>query len=381
MKKQSVRKRIFWSNAIMVLVTLLIFLIINICVIEIYADSIEADLMMSVQNVQDKNSLENFVEDWTIHRNEFILYFLIDGLLCIGVLIMISLRFTRNLTNHIMEPLLALAEGAKRVRSNDLSQNVEYQGEYEFENVCDAFNDMQKHILEEQEKNRKYEKARTDMIAGISHDLRTPLTAIKGTVKALLDGIVDTPEKQKKFLHTAYKRTGDMDVLLNQLLYLSKIETGNVPFVLHKIEISQFIRNYVTGKQEFLDSSKEELLFLNNDICMDVVIDAEQMQRIFDNLLENCRKYCEKDFITMKIELARTQDGVQICFRDNGIGVPEDKLPFLFDEFYRADESRNKKEGNGLGLYIVKYLVEQMAGIVYAKSEDGFAVYMELKKA
>ena len=95
-------------------------------------------------------------------------------------------------------------------------------GDAEFEDVCITFNHMQEHILREQEKNRKYEKARTDMIAGISHDLRTPLTAIRGTIKGLMDGIAATPEMQEKFLQAAYRRTGDMDGLLNQLFYVSK---------------------------------------------------------------------------------------------------------------------------------------------------------------
>ena len=114
-----------------------------------------------------------------------------------------------------MEPLDALSAGAKRIKNNDLGQNIIYVGEQEFEEVCETFNEMQQHILQEQEKNRKYEKARTDMIAGISHDLRTPLTAIRGTIKGLMDGVAATPELQNKFLQATYRRSGDMDVPMN----------------------------------------------------------------------------------------------------------------------------------------------------------------------
>lgn len=155
-----------------------------------------------------------------------------------------------------MEPLDLLAQGADRIRHNDLTTEIRYVGDAEFEDVCITFNHMQEHILREQEKNRKYEKARTDMIAGISHDLRTPLTAIRGTIKGLMDGIAATPEMQEKFLQAAYRRTGDMDGLLNQLFYVSKIETGNMPLSVQKIEIADFIRNYVNGKQELLDKEK-----------------------------------------------------------------------------------------------------------------------------
>lgn len=378
MGKRTVRRRIFLSNALMVLVTLAIFLVINVGVIKIYAEYVEEELRTSAEKIVNEDELHDLVEDFTIHKNEFILLFLADGVLCIAVLVIMSQIFTGNLVKHIMEPLDELAAGAKRIRENDLTEDINYSGDIEFENVCDTFNKMQKHILREQEKNRKYEKARTDMIAGISHDLRTPLTAIRGTIKGLMDGIASTPEKQDRFLETAYRRTGEMDLLLNQLFYLSKIETGNMPITLRKIEISSFIKNYVQAKQGLMETGKEELVEGTKEITAEVAVDPEQLQRIFDNLLENSRKYGEKVPLKMKIGLRKTPGGILIRFSDNGVGVPENKLPYVFDEFYRVDESRNKKEGNGLGLYIVKYLIEAMGGTVWAENEDGFVVSMEL---
>ena len=378
MGKRTVRRRIFLSNALMVLVTLAIFLVINVGVIKIYAEYVEEELRTSAEKIVNEDELHDLVEDFTIHKNEFILLFLADGVLCIAVLVIMSQIFTGNLVKHIMEPLDELAAGAKRIKENDLTEDINYSGDIEFENVCDTFNKMQKHILREQEKNRKYEKARTDMIAGISHDLRTPLTAIRGTIKGLMDGIASTPEKQDRFLETAYRRTGEMDLLLNQLFYLSKIETGNMPITLRKIEISSFIKNYVQAKQGLMETGKEELVEETKEITAEVAVDPEQLQRIFDNLLENSRKYGEKVPLKMKIGLRKTPGGILIRFSDNGVGVPENKLPYVFDEFYRVDESRNKKEGNGLGLYIVKYLIEAMGGTVWAENEDGFVVSMEL---
>ena len=378
MGKRTVRRRIFLSNALMVLVTLAIFLVINVGVIKIYAEYVEEELRTSAEKIVSEDELHDLVEDFTIHKNEFILLFLADGVLCIAVLVIMSQIFTGNLVKHIMEPLDELAAGAKRIRENDLTEDINYSGDIEFENVCDTFNKMQKHILREQEKNRRYEKARTDMIAGISHDLRTPLTAIRGTIKGLMDGIASTPEKQDRFLETAYRRTGEMDLLLNQLFYLSKIETGNMPITLRKIEISSFIKNYVQAKQGLMEAEKEELVEETKEITAEVAVDPEQLQRIFDNLLENSRKYGEKVPLKMKIGLRKTPGGILIRFSDNGVGVPENKLPYVFDEFYRVDESRNKKEGNGLGLYIVKYLIEAMGGTVRAETEDGFVVSMEL---
>ena len=378
MGKRTVKRRIFLSNALMVLITLAVFLVINVGVIKVYSEYVEEEVRASAEKIVSEDGLEDLVEDFTIHRNEFILLFLADGVLCIAVLVIMSQIFTGNLVKHIMEPLDELAAGAKRIRENDLTEDINYSGDIEFENVCDTFNKMQKHILREQEKNRKYEKARTDMIAGISHDLRTPLTAIRGTIKGLMDGIASTPEKQDRFLEIAYRRTGEMDLLLNQLFYLSKIETGNMPITLRKIEISSFIKNYVQAKQGLMEAEKEELVEETKEITAEVAVDPEQLQRIFDNLLENSRKYGEKVPLKMKIDLRKMPGGILIRFSDNGVGVPENKLPYVFDEFYRVDESRNKKEGNGLGLYIVKYLIEVMGGTVRAENEDGFVVSMEL---
>lgn len=378
MEKRTVKKRIFLSNALMVIVTLVIFLIINLFVVKFYAESIEEEFRTSVEGVTDGDGLDDLLEDWTVHRNEFILFFGADGILCIIVLVLISQLFTKNLTDHIMEPLDALAEGAKRIKENDLTQDIAYTGELEFENICAVFNDMQESILAEQEKNRKYEKARTDIIAGISHDLRTPLTAMRGTVKGLMDGVASTPEQQKKFLQAAYRRTGDMDMLLNQLLYLSRMETGNMPISMQTIEIGAFLKSYVRGKQEVIETGKEEITADTKEITAGVLIDPEQFQRVLDNLVENSRKYSETIPLRMKIKLEKTPKGVSICFQDNGVGVPEEKLPYIFEEFYRGDESRNKKEGNGLGLYIVKYLMEAMGGSVRAENADGLAVYLEL---
>lgn len=378
--KKTVKKRIFISNTWMVFTTLVILLIINMVILKGYSEFIEHELETSMENVTDEESLEEMIEDFTFHRDEFILLFFADGILCIAVLVMISQFFTKKLVSHIMEPLDALSDGAERIRNNDLMQEVEYSGDIEFENVCHTFNDIRRAILAGQEKSRKYEKARTDMIAGISHDLRTPLTAIKGTIKGLLDGVADAPERQKKFLETAYRRAGDMDVLLNQLFYLSKLETGNMPIDFKAIEIFDFIRNYVKAKQELLENEGTTITVDTNGNTGYVSVDPEQLQRIFDNLLENSRKYGGMTPLKIKISLERKKERFCICFSDNGVGVPEEKLPFIFEEFYRGNESRNKKEGNGLGLYIVRYLAEAMGGSVHAENTGGLAVYIELKE-
>lgn len=380
MKRQTVKKRIFISNALMILVTLVFVFIINIVVVKLYWASIEQNWQTSMETMANTASMEDILEDWTLHQKSFYVLFFADMLVCVAVWILVNLLFTRELVRQIMKPLDALGQGAKRIRQNVLTEEIHYQGYKEFEEICDAFNDMQAHILSEQEKNLKYEKARTKMIAGISHDIRTPLTAIRGAIKGILDGVVKEQKQQEKFLNTAYRRTGDMDVLLNHLFYVSKLETGNMPMYLQPTNLFLWISKYLEGKREMLAEEQVEFTEDLENVSQTALVDKEQLQRIFDNLLENSKKYGDIKPIKINITLKQVENGFLICFSDNGQGVPEEKLEFIFDEFYRADESRNKKEGNGLGLYIVKNLIESMNGQVWAENKQGLSIYIELPK-
>ena len=378
MEKNTVKRRIFISNTLMILVTLILFLLINMAIIKVYAESVEKEFKVSADEILDDDGLEDMVKEWTIKKDRFILLFLVDGVFCIIALVAVSQIFTRNLTKHIMEPLDALDEGARRVQENNLTQDILYVGDAEFEKVCTTFNNMQDHILDEQEKNRRYEQARTDMIAGISHDLRTPLTAIKGSIKAMMDGVAATPEMRERFLNAAYRRTGEMDVLLNQLFYLSKLETGNMPLDIREINLTDFLAKYVCGKQEVLHQEEIELRAVLQERNYFTKVDPEQMQRILDNLVENSVKYSEKSPVYVEIFLKSEGERLRLKVSDDGTGVEESKLPHIFEEFYRGDESRNKKEGNGIGLYIVKYLIEAMGGSVRAYNNNGLVIEIEL---
>lgn len=380
MKQKTVRKRIFISNALMILVTIGVVFVINVGIIKLYWESIEDKWQESMRLLANTDHIGDLLGKWTLHQQSFYVLLLIDILICVAVWIVVSMLFTGNLVKQIMKPLDLLGEGAKRIRKNELNEAIDYEGDKEFEEICDTFNDMQTHILMEQEKNQKYEKAKTEMIAGISHDLRTPLTAVRGSIKAILDGVLKEEKQKEKFLQTAYRRCGDMDVLLNQLFYVAKLETGNMPLHLQETNLSSWLSQYIQGKREIFTGKEVELNEELEDVKSMAMVDQEQFQRIFDNLIENSRKYGNKEPIKIHIILKEEENSFLICFADNGDGVSEEKLSFIFDEFYRVDESRNQKEGNGLGLYIVKNLIESMKGSVWAKNQNGLAIYIKLPK-
>ena len=381
MEKQTVKKRIFISNMLTVAVTLMILLLVNFIAIKVYWEDIETQWENSVVQMAENTSITTLIEDWTIHRNGFYVLLMWDAVFCIAVLIGVNIIFTRQLIRYLTIPLESLEQGARRIQSGDLTTAVSYSGDREFEIVCEAFNQMQTHILQEQEKNAKYEKARTDMIAGISHDLRTPLTAVKGALKGVMDGIVSTPEQQRRFLNVAYSRTEDMERLLGQLFELSRLETGNIPLTMQRINLTAAVEKYKLEKQQGLQEKEETFVVNIPEQAVFADLDLEQLYRIFDNLFDNSRKYAASERLQMELSLKCRNGEAEFIFSDNGPGVPEEKMPYIFEEFYRADEARSKKSGNGRGLYIVKYLTETMGGTVWAESKDGLAIHIRFQES
>ena len=161
----------------------------------------------------------------------FLCVLVLAGIAAIAVILLLASFFTRKMNRLVMEPVELLVAGAERIRDGNLNEEIRYEGEAEFEHVCRTFNAMQHTILEDQRQREKNEKARTDMVTGISHDLRTPLTSIRGYIKGVLDGVADTDEKKALYLQTAYESTEDMNALLQKLFDFSRMESGQMPFI------------------------------------------------------------------------------------------------------------------------------------------------------
>ncbi|QOX64905.1 HAMP domain-containing histidine kinase [Anoxybacterium hadale] len=314
-----------------------------------------------------------------IHRNiELILKsFVIIGIAAIAIILLISQVFTNWLIKRVMRPVNALAAGANRIVQGNLSEPVIYKGKDELAAVIATFNQMQAYLLEERRRNASFEKARTDMIAGISHDLRTPLTSVKGYIKGLRDGVASTPEKQEQYLSIAYNKASEMDALLQKLFYFSKLETGNLPLTLIQEDLGQFVRKYVTQNQAELSQRNTAINVNGVELGHFVSMDAEQMNRVLTNLIDNSIKYARAEMLDLNLSVWREKDNVHLSVSDNGQGVPEEQLANLFVQFWRGDESRGNRDGgggSGLGLNIVKHIVEAHGGTVSARNENGLVV-------
>ncbi len=301
---------------------------------------------------------------------------LLAGTAAIIVILVLAAFFTKKMNRLVMEPVEKLVAGAERIRNGDLSQEIQYEGEEEFEHVCRTFNAMQHTILEDKIQREKYEKARTDMVTGISHDLRTPLTSIRGYIKGVLDGVADTDEKRKLYLETACESAEDMNVLLQKLFDFSRMESGQMPFHMVKVDLAEFTSVWAAQKEAALDHSQVRLTVeAEREIMPEVSIDIDQVPRIFENLLENSMKYAGTCPVEITVRIRESGSQVVLEWKDNGHGVPEKKLPKIFERFYRCDEARNEK-GSGVGLYVVKYIMERHHGSIYAENDNGLKIQL-----
>lgn len=300
---------------------------------------------------------------------------LLSGGTAIVVILLLNTLFTRYQLKKLLQPMDALAQAAGRVEAGDYTQAIEYRGRDEFVPVCAAFNRMQEHLLEEQEKSAAYERSRTDLVAGISHDLRTPLTSVKGYIKGLRDGVAQTPERQRQYLDVAYRRACDMEVLLQRLFYFSRLETGNLPLFREEADLGSFVGQFAGEVGPELEQAGGKIELTVSPGPHPVSIDPEQLYRVLNNLKDNALRYAGAEALAISLAVETQGEWERIRFADNGQGVSEEDLPRLFEQFWRADQARSTRngEGTGLGLYIVKYIVEAHGGTIQAENSGGLA--------
>jgi signal transduction histidine kinase len=285
----------------------------------------------------------------------------------------------------IIKPLNILRIATNQIRDGDLGYSVYSENEDEIGELCADFEEMRIRLKELIENRLRYEEDIKELISNISHDLKTPLTAIKGYAEGLMDGVADTPEKQDKYLKTIYTKANDMSVLVDELAFYTKIDSNTVPYCFKEINIHEYFDDCIEDLSLDLEVKNIQIEYdngINNKV--EVVADAEQLKRVINNIIGNSVKYLDKKDGRIRIRIHDTGEFVQIEIEDNGGGIPSEDIPYIFDRFYRADASRNsKKGGSGLGLAISKKIIEDHGGRIWAESEVGLGttIIFTLKKS
>ena len=294
------------------------------------------------------------------------------------ILISVALVVGLWVYRSIAVPLVKLKKATQNIKEGNLDFVLDVEGKDEFSELCQDFEEMRRRLKESTEEKSLIEKENRELISNISHDLKTPITAVKGYVEGIMDGVADTPEKMDRYVRTIYNKTNEMDHLINELTFYSKIDTNRIPYTFNKLNVEDYFEDCSEEVGLELETRVIELVYANyveKDVM--VIADGEQIRRVIHNIISNAIKYMDKPKGIIQIRIKDVGDFIQIEIEDNGKGIGPKDLPYIFDRFYRTDVSRNSsKGGSGIGLSIVKKILEDHGGKVWATSRLGIGTIM-----
>ena len=282
------------------------------------------------------------------------------------ILVFTALSVGLWIYRSIAVPLVKLKKATKNIKEGNLDFVLEVEGNDEFSQLCQDFEEMRKRLKESTEEKILMDKENKELISNISHDLKTPITAVKGYVEGIMDGVADTPEKMDRYVRTIYNKTNEMDHLINELTFYSKIDTNRIPYTFSKLNVEDYFSDCAEELGLEMETRGIELVYANYvEKGVQVIADGEQIRRVIHNIVSNAIKYMEKPRGIIQLRVKDVGDFIQVEIEDNGKGIAAKDLPYIFDRFYRTDVSRNSsKGGSGIGLSIVKKIMEDHGGTI-----------------
>ena len=294
------------------------------------------------------------------------------------ILVFTALSVGLWIYRSIAVPLVKLRKATQNIKEGNLDFVLEVEGKDEFSQLCQDFEEMRKRLKESTEEKILMDKENKELISNISHDLKTPITAVKGYVEGIMDGVADTPEKMNRYVRTIYNKTNEMDHLINELTFYSKIDTNRIPYTFSKLNVEDYFSDCAEELGLEMETKGIELVYANYvEKDVQVIADGEQIRRVIHNIVSNAIKYMEKPRGIIQLRVKDVGDFIQVEIEDNGKGIAAKDLPYIFDRFYRTDVSRNSsKGGSGIGLSIVKKIMEDHGGKVWATSRLGIGTIM-----
>ena len=294
------------------------------------------------------------------------------------ILIFTSVSIGLWIYRSVATPLVKLRKATQNIKEGNLDFVLEVDGTDEFAELCQDFEEMRRRLKESAEEKVLLDKENKELISNISHDLKTPITAVKGYVEGIMDGVADTPEKMNRYVRTIYNKTNEMDHLINELTFYSKIDTNRIPYTFSKLNVEDYFSDCAEEVGLELETRGIQLYYANyveKDVL--VIADGEQIRRVIHNIISNAIKYMDKPKGVIQIRVKDVGDFIQVEIEDNGKGIASKDLTYIFERFYRTDVSRNSsKGGSGIGLSIVRKILEDHGGKVWATSREGIGTIM-----
>ena len=366
----TIKQRLFYSNIRMILITVIgiitVFLITRIIVVHI---------LSGAWNFRKFSDYDSFM---FVGSADFVL--LVAFTVFVVFICIINSMLTFRMTKRITRPLDTLTSGVKQIHENNFSYRIAYNdNDDEFKLVCKSFNSMAAQLEASAIQRSKDEANRRELLAGISHDLRTPLTTINGYLDGLESGVASTIEMREKYFSIIKKNSRGMEHIIDQLFLFSKLDMDEYHFYMKRFDIVSAISDMV---DEVTEKFEMEGLVINLTECADKIYiygDVIYLRRVLINILENSAKYKDKDTGHIEINLSIENNYVCIKLADDGPGVSPEALSSLFNAYYRCEPSRHTT-GSGLGLAICAKIIERLGGTIIAENgeKSGLVIIINL---
>ncbi|MEO8232076.1 MAG: ATP-binding protein [Ignavibacteriota bacterium] len=329
-----------------------------------------------------------------VYFREFILFFVLVVVIIFLLIEKLSLSIPLILLLVIVGIIILNLVGRRRIKEINEIKNIiasirqsKYQSSDEIvltEHLSSLENEI-KEMFEKAKSDIEYlerlQRMRSQFLANVSHELRTPIFSIQGYLETLLNGAMDDSKVNKHFLQKADQHTNNLSNLLNDLIDISMIESGEMRMSFRYFDINLFIKNILSEFSLLAEEKNINLIFNPPKEFLQVFGDKEKLKQVFVNLLQNAIKYT--DIGNIEIILDEEKKIINIAIRDTGIGIPNEDLNRVFERFYRVDKARSRAVGGtGLGLAIVKHIIEAHNSkiIVQSKLGEGSVFSFKLKK-
>lgn len=306
-----------------------------------------------------------------IPRSSYNLLLIFAGIFVIKEII--GLLLSRHIYDNILRPVEELKKGFYEVSHGNYDVEIIPGMAPEITELIYAFNHMSHQLKASEIEKQKYEENRKELIASISHDLKTPITSINGFVDGILEGVADSPEKQEAYIRIIQQNARYLNRLIDDLLLYSKLDLHKLNFVCSELSIG----DYISELFQELELEHEEngiQMILDNTLQTQIMleIDPKLMTRAIRNIVSNAISYGKKELakIEFKLSLKMETHFIALEIKDNGPGISEDQRNRIFERFYRGNNARTMSSGSsGLGLAIAKEIVEAHKGNIWVKSE------------
>lgn len=294
------------------------------------------------------------------------------GLMPIGIgfvfIVFIVIFLYYKITRDFISPLKDLKDATDSIALGNYDKKISYRNNTEVGQFCNNFEFMRDELKVALEKTQELERSRKELIACVSHDLRTPIASIKAYVDGLKSGIALDAEKRNKYISVISKKTDSLIDLINDLFQHSQAELGELKMVFTESYSGEFLNKIVQPMK--LEAQKKSIVLYIKEPIANVIIsvDKKRIEQVIMNLIQNAIKYTPQGgsvYFTTEIE----GKYLKIIVKDSGFGISQRDLPFIFEKFYRGEKSRSRDFGGaGLGLSICKYIVEKHGGTIYVAS-------------